>query len=93
LLSGMPMAKRRSVKLKTCIRILVEVPKPLSSNLTGIVSSRIREVAHKSTPLVRPKKKRPRHMSLKLSYRDMIEPIRPIMLKTMIVFFGPSDWT
>jgi len=89
----MPMAMRRSVKLKTYMRIFVDVPKPLSSNLTGMVSSRMREVAQRSTPLVRPKKKRPRHISLKLSCRDIIEPINPNTLKTISVFFGPSDCT
>lgn len=93
LLSGIPMAMRRSVKLKTCIKILVDVPKPLSNNLTGMVSSRIREVAQSSTPLVRPKKKRPRHMSLKLSYKAITEPISPKMLNIMMVFLGPSDCT
>lgn len=93
LLSGIPIAVRRSMKLNTCIKILVEVPKPLSIKRTGMVSSRIREVAQRRTPLVSPKKKRPRHISLKLNWRDIIEPIRPNILNMIIVFLGPSDWT
>ena len=89
LFSGIPIAIRRSAKLKSCIKMFVEVPKPLSSNLTGIDSPIIFEVAHKRTPAPVPKIKRPKHMSLKLSERDNRDPINPSVVNIMIVLLGP----
>lgn len=87
--SGMPIAISKSVKLNSCIRMFVDVPNPLSTSLTGMVSSSILDVAHIMTPPAYPKQKRPRTMILKVKVRPKREPTRPIMLKYMIVFLDP----
>ena len=79
--------------MNNCIRILVDVPKPLSSSRTGMVSSITLEVAHRRTPLPKPKKKRPRFISLKSSDSDMIDPIKFKRVNQMIVFLGPVYFT
>lgn len=85
----MPIAMSKSVKLNNCIRIFVDVPNPLSSSLTGMVSSSILDVAHIMTPPAYPKLKRPRTMVLKFKVRPRREPTRPTMLKYMMVFLDP----
>jgi len=87
--SGMPIAMSKSVKLNNCMRIFVDVPNPLSMSLTGMVSSSILDVAHMQTPAPYPKQKRPRTIILKVNVIDSIEPIKPNMLKYMIVFLDP----
>jgi len=49
---------RKTLKL---IKILVEVPKPLSIKWAGIVSSNILVVAYRSTPTEKPKMTLPKH--------------------------------
>ena len=73
--------------------MLVDVPKPLSSKRTGIVSSSIFEVAHKSTPAPNPNRNRPKHINLKFSERERTDPISASILNYIIVFLGPLTFT
>ena len=75
------MAMRSIAKLNSYIRMLVDVPNPLSKRRTGMVYSKILEVAHKRTPAPMPKRKRPRHINLKLIKSDRAEPITAKILK------------
>ena len=60
--SGIPIAIIRTTKKARLIRMLVEVPKPLSIRFAGTVSSNIFGVAQDNTPLANPKIIRPKHM-------------------------------
>ena len=71
----------------------MEVPNPLSSNLTGIDSPSTFDVAQIFTPAPRPNRRRPTHISLKLSYKDRIDPNKPIELNQIRVFFEPLNLT
>jgi len=61
----------------------------LSSNRTGIDSPRTFDVAQISTPAPKPNKSRPIHISLKFSYKDRIDPNKPIALNQIRVFLEP----
>jgi len=60
--SGIPIAIIRTTKKAKLIRMLVEVPKPLSIKFAGTVSSNIFGVAQDKIPLANPNTIRPKHM-------------------------------
>lgn len=80
------MSTAKKAKL---IIIFVEVPKPLSINLAGIVSSSTLQVAQERIPLEKPKSILPKHIELKSRIKVKTVAMAPIILNIIIVLLRP----